>query len=137
MNAQTVKPATITPGSWEAVVHTRDLTGREAWQVFRRVPLTAEQRASIEQDGDVVRDEEFTADVIATFDGPNAAADAVLAAAAPHMLAALLECEWAGETDAEEGGYVECCPLCGAERRNGQHFETCQLQSALRKAGAR
>lgn len=48
--------------------------------------------------------------------------------------AALRDVEWAGQDDHEDGGYVDCCPSCGAERAAGRHYAGCQLAAALAAA---
>jgi hypothetical protein len=62
-------------------------------------------------------------------------ANANLVAAAPEMLEVLKAVEWAGMTDAEDGGYEYACPFCDAEvgRREG-HYDNCKLAAAIAKA---
>lgn len=44
--------------------------------------------------------------------------------------------EWAGHTDAEEGGYVPACPFCDAERGNGHH-SGCRLAALIERTEGR
>jgi hypothetical protein len=55
-----------------------------------------------------------------------------LAAAAPDLVRALLVAEWTGR----DGEYCHC-PVCGYARSFGKHAANCQIDAALRKAGAR
>ncbi len=51
------------------------------------------------------------------------------------MVAVLRTVEWAAETDADEGGRVDACPCCGAEKREG-HGAHCSLANVLTRAEA-
>lgn len=61
---------------------------------------------------------------------------ALLIAAAPQMFEALLDVEWSGVCDDEEGGEAACCPWCGGDKRDG-HQDVCKLADALAKAKGR
>jgi hypothetical protein len=82
-----------------------------------------------EVDGDMVRLGEQT---LMVDDGPSAA----LIAAAPNLVRALLEVEWVEY----EGPGSAICPACKLGRVDwaaDAHAPGCELDAALRKAGAR
>lgn len=77
--------------------------------------------------------------------GREAYANAVLYAAAPELLEALREVEWAGLEDDPDGGYYCACPSCGGGHPDDPatpegyvgHTEDCELAAAIAKAEGR
>lgn len=60
-------------------------------------------------------------------------ANAALMTAAPDLLAALRQVEWAGTERDEDGSEFEVCPWCG-NQQDFWHLEGCALADAIAKA---
>lgn len=48
------------------------------------------------------------------------------------MLNALKAIEWGGCADGSNGGHVDACPFCNAEKASGEHTEDCLVALAIR-----
>ena len=116
----------------------------EAWAKAAEKALAGDPRAlhdrlrlhreSAATDARVIQSESFETDFLLPESSILAAA--IVARAAPDMLAVLKAVEFVGERDLEDGYVPAACPFCQGEMNAG-HQDGCALAAAIAKAGGR